>query len=431
MAEEWCFVSHGKGSKHRRRRDKNGSIGPSDQHQSAGGSGLYRALVDGGTSKRQDDEKNSEYAGINQTQTVEDDEQRRREIERIKRDILECLHALEDQLHSGGGFAFRLITSLVEAASAGGDRETDTATKEEFVAQMLGMHLRLCNIVAYGIGNFAIERFQAPMLQLACLLLIRRCAAASTNPVSTDATRRSDHKISEFEYDQRRVPIFYYEPCILPIEMEVLASFHIHVLESNDMGKRSVGSMRQQCQEISTTAMPRDAHTLYYMPHCPMRLYSNILWANWDHMFPKKSSVKKQTIEHMTEDHTYTSNKNPVLIFGNSFCAYDERTISSKERSDPTNGVLRIAPFAKEMPTCDGTSSKSRRGGDEITADALRHLEIAFNDCNVISFPIMQSYNNNGGGGQTDLEKETVKRWPDRPKEWFASQDHEENGELR
>jgi hypothetical protein len=36
------------------------------------------------------------------------------------------------------------------------------------------------------------------------------------------------------------------------------------VMEENDEGKRRVRGP-----------------TAFFMPHCPMRLYSNLLWANW------------------------------------------------------------------------------------------------------------------------------------------------------
>ena len=45
----------------------------------------------------------------------------------------------------------------------------------------------------------------------------------------------------------------------------VMGELGIKVLAQNDQCKRSVG----------------DARTHFYMPHCPLRMYSNLLWANW------------------------------------------------------------------------------------------------------------------------------------------------------
>jgi len=412
MADEWTFVSHKKTFKHGRHGRK--GKGPT----ATACSGLYRSSVDGATTRKQQVGENDD--GIN----------------RIKNDILAILHALENQLRSGNGFAFRLITSMAVAASCtdvqDGDVHHVTKKADDANQPTTDSHLHLREIVAYGIGNFAKERFQAPMLQLACLLLLRRCAAGSINQ-STKANQagQSDNddeannghdSLRSFEFEQSRVPIFYYEPNILPVEKAMLeTTFHVQVLESNAMGKRTVESMRQQHQltvamdESTMGEVPTDttattqlkskcAHTLFYMPHCPMRLYCNVLWAHWDHIFP----IDKTRDE-------------PILIFGNSFLTYEERVISSEKRADPTNGVFSIVPFSKEVSV---GKAGSRNSG--IVVDELRHLAVAFNDCNVISFLLSCSDGDHGGG---DDMKENV-RWPNHPEEYTESEDPDYTGEL-
>ena len=64
-----------------------------------------------------------------------------------------------------------------------------------------------------------------------------------------DEANDGHNSSSSFELEQSRVPIFYYEPNILPVEKAMLETvFHVQVLESNAMGKRTVESMRQQQQ---------------------------------------------------------------------------------------------------------------------------------------------------------------------------------------
>ena len=410
MADEWTFVTHQNKNSRRRRNQRNGKKGPTPP--CGGSSGLYKATFGNNgpaSSIEQHPVIRSRHDDDGPTTTQANNVNDHR-VQQLKRDILDCLHALEDQVHSGYGFAHRLITSLATATSftdehhdAAGTTTTTTQTsintqREVKIstvdnnnnAQQL---LNLREIVAYGIGNFATDRFQAPMLQLACLLLIRRCASIN----SQQSTTESD----TFEYEQHQVPIYYYEPIMSPAEKNLLTNvFHVNVLDSNEMGKRSVESMRPSVatcdgmQSQSSSNIPNSsATTLFYMPHCPMQLYSNVLWTHWDHILFTPAATKKS----------------PLVIFGNSFQTYDERTISSEKRLDPMNGVFRIIPFAKEDPVSGTPATR-----DEIIANELRHLEKAFNDCTVISFPV---------------SKEKCK-WPDRPMEWIASDKLETNGEL-
>ncbi|KAL9187511.1 hypothetical protein ACHAXT_001614 [Thalassiosira profunda] len=387
--EEWTFVPPRKGPKRRPARRPNAT-----NPQAAGGGGLYGAA-------RASDVGRQGAEGARDVHPPTEEEQRK-ERERIKGDVLECLRALEEQLQSRRGFASRLLSAMAMASEAtedgdGGATKTANAADHATIAKC---DLRIREIVAYGIGNFATGRYHAPMLQLACLLLLRRCACQSTH--QTQGGNVSD----AFEREQRQVPIYYYEPCTLPVEKALLENvFHLTILDTNEMGKRTVESMRQPQKAGCTEG---DAHhTLFYMPHCPMRLYCNVLWAHWDRIFPITTS----------NDGVDGKRNNPILIFGNSFGGYDEGLISSEKRSDPTNGLLRVLPSAREMTTNKTASTSRRRSDGEIIPDSLRHLEMAFNDCNVISFSV--------------LPEDAETRWPDRPEEWDASRGTEENGELK
>jgi hypothetical protein len=323
------------------------------------------------------------------------------ERKRVESSILECLGALERQFRSSNkGFARTLMDALSRTCTEQGDELVDTTTNS---IEEKNKAIRLRDIVAYGIGNFASNSYSAPMLQFACLLLLRRVAATSEQT-------KFRHDISEnnslsdaentFQLEQQHVPIFYYEPCITPLEKQMLeTTFHVTVLDTNDLGKLTVESMRQLAlpNTAAATAMNSyNAATLFYMPHCPMRLYCNVLWAHWDHVVSDKATK--------SGSQKTTSTGHPILIFGNSFHSYEERTISSEKRLDPTNGVFGCVSFTNEVSVYVSSDNKD-------TDDALQYLEMAFNDCNIISFL---------------KQCEPV----ERPKEYFPSEDPYENGEL-
>ena len=135
-------------------------------------------------------------------------------------------------------------------------------------------------------------------------------------------------------------------------------------------------------------------------------------------------------------------NKNPVIIFGNSLRAYEERTVSSsRERKDDTNGVFVAASFATEIPvSVVNTVGKMRdRGCDMIMNEALRHSETAFSDCNVIYFHVgamterddPNNDDNNNNKNDAGERRTRTKAWPERPREWFISADSDYGGELQ
>merc|ERR1712176_763476 len=108
--------------------------------------------------------------------------------------------------------------------------------------------------------------------------------------------------------------------------------------------------------------------------HCPMRLYCNVLYTNW-------------------EDLT-----NNVTIFGNSFQLYEERFSIQKDDDDDTNGIKKILPYCWE--TC---FSKKK-----LKKIPLHNMESAFNDCGVISF-----------------QNSSNRKWPEVPKEYINNDDDE------
>ena len=115
--------------------------------------------------------------------------------------------------------------------------------------------------------------------------------------------------------------------------------FGTHIIDQNELGCRSVTSP-----------------TLFFMPHCPMGLYHNILLSNWN-----KSSLGN------------------VYIFGNSFAAYDERLCRLEDRRRSL--IVQSLPLVYEK----GISLTSSEAQFAWTRDEqemfLRALQVAFNDC--------------------------------------------------
>lgn len=403
--DEWTFVSN---SKSRRRRRN-----PSEprRHKSTGNGGNgFRASPNneaGGTRDTPGERYDTAAATYDKGQ--------------IQSDILRCLDSFEEQIRCGNGFAHRLVSALATASR----RSRTPRTPNGGGRQSAESSSSLREVVAYGIGNFATGRFQSPMLQLACALLLRRMAASAL--VSTESTTNKQKQMldcngrhaadtsSAFRSEQDVVQLYYFDPCMLPVEKEMLeTTFHVHVLDSNDMGKLSIEVMRSQIKlgethssiETQSGCFP----TLFYMPHCPMRLYSNVLWSHWEHLFPScKCSTKSSGVASATEIDA-EGDIHPILIFGNSFSAYEDRTISSEDLSDPTNGVFKVVPHSHETRV-------AVREKDEIIPETLRHIEMAFSDSNVTSFC--------PGGQQSD---ENRLGRPSRPKEWLRNDDPELNG---
>jgi hypothetical protein len=168
-------------------------------------------------------------------------------------------------------------------------------------------------IVCYGIGNLSTFA-SASMWQLACALTIRTFLQ---------------------KQDESTPPaLFFYDPCTTPSEALLLQSkWNIQVLGKNERGKRLVHGVS----------------TLFFMPHCPLGLYDNVLWANWDAL-------------------------DKVMLFGNSLPAYSERMIGNLPA-----GVTCLLPFLTEEEI-------------HLTKRDVEHadgnLEGAFHDCYLTWFSV-------------------------------------------
>lgn len=99
-------------------------------------------------------------------------------------------------------------------------------------------------ILAFGIGNLSTP---TSLLQLAIYLCL------------------CDQYLSNGLEQGRGV----FDPHTTLVDMEVYAALHVPVLTENTKGKHTATGT---------------GRTLFFLPHCPYRLYCNLLWANWEQL---------------------------------------------------------------------------------------------------------------------------------------------------
>ena len=246
----------------------------------------------------------------------------------IYKAILECM----ERLSLTSFYRESLLTNLRNARVVIGNEADETkieCIKDTDNNIFHGSDISVDEIVCLGIGNFGKKLYSVPMLQLACALLLQRDL---------------DNLLEKNSQQKPRTSIIYFEPMITKVEKEVLCKFdRLLVMNENMKGKHNI---------------PEGKSILFYLPHCPMRIYSNIVWANWG----------KNIVEN-------------AVLLGNSFKAYDERIISTHEREDKSNCVLISLPFVYEWKIT--AIDKNVRVNDD---DLLKHLSYAFNDCCIIRF---------------------------------------------
>ncbi|TPX37113.1 hypothetical protein SmJEL517_g00961 [Synchytrium microbalum] len=148
------------------------------------------------------------------------------------------------------------------------------------------------DIVAYGIGSFTESWTSSSILQMALLLVLK-------DELSIES------------------PIYTYDPEYTSMDCEVLQHYGILVLTEDESGHRRVESC-----------------TLFYMPHCEMWLYSNVLKSNWDDL--------KQ-----------------IVIMGNSFADYHLKTLSDEQWLKMGSYVRKTVGLVQELPLRNTFSDKA------------------------------------------------------------------------
>jgi hypothetical protein len=176
----------------------------------------------------------------------------------------------------------------------------------------------ITNIVCYGVGNFGTQ--SAPQWQLACAMALRRMLSEKKEEAS--ATTTTTNIIISMEY---------YDPCTTQNETIYLERNSVKVLSVNQQGKRIVNEP-----------------TLFFMPHCPLSLYTNVLYTNWGRL-------------------------GRVFVFGNSLPAYANRLVKNKH----VRLLQVLEPHWDEFPIAVERSDVTERSG---------YFEQAFNDSSITYF---------------------------------------------
>jgi hypothetical protein len=96
-----------------------------------------------------------------------------------------------------------------------------------------------------------------------------------SNPISQRQFQLFIDIMKHFELDG-----FIYEPLFKKDDIDECRANGLKIIKENERGKRKV-----------------DKRTLFYMPHCPIGLYHNVLLANWETL-------------------------DKIVVFGNSFSEY-------------------------------------------------------------------------------------------------------------
>jgi SRR1 len=195
------------------------------------------------------------------------------------------------------------------------------------------------DIVCYGIGNFT--KSNASLWQLACTLSL----TMTLNLLGT---------------------LWYYDPCTTPLEYQILSSIGENridmvppdeeskdedVISTNTTTHDTKRLLTRSCNLITNTLNPISilehndcgyhtvvVPTMFVMPHCPQRLYDNVLLSNWK--IPKNTNDTTTNSEDNLPSHPWEN----IVIFGNSLRAYHENAVLSQGLSSKRNSTTCHCP---------------------------------------------------------------------------------------
>lgn len=251
-------------------------------------------------------------------------------------------------------------------------------------------------IVCYGLGSFSTSHHAR--YQLACALALRNrfSSTSCSSGVSKEANQQRMPRVLLFDPVMSEVRIKHLWYCTRPSELLVwrgqmeaewsnlwcLSVWHecIHVKNQSALDhivfldkvdvliSQQFGCSVETENKMGKHTIPRDSAagwTLFFMPHCPMRLYSNVLWANWslpvehspDSAHGLSSSLPATADSSIFDSSSSNSTKASckvggggglcnITVVGNSFQGYLDRTINASDREDQVLYVLDQALFA-------------------------------------------------------------------------------------
>lgn len=161
----------------------------------------------------------------------------------------------------------------------------------------------LKEIVSLGIGAFS--KSPSALLQLVMTLCLAQEFLHDTN---TDNKCDDQHMI--------KYNCIVFDPIFNDIEVLVCNKLGLAVSKENKYGKHMT----------TTNDDDKKSITMFFMPHCPYRLYCNLLWKNW-------------------------SNLANIIIYGNSFSSYGLRRMNNSSKDiDLTDCIVCMESFIVEKP---------------------------------------------------------------------------------
>ncbi|KAG1705156.1 hypothetical protein DVH05_004091 [Phytophthora capsici] len=173
-------------------------------------------------------------------------------------------------------------------------------------------------LVGYGIGSFCAS--SNAVHQLGFMVALREALSEG----KTDNVEVADEIEAEI-----------FDPAMNKSDAAIAEHFQLEVIQENEHGRRRVAS-----------------NTVFFMPHCGKTLYENVLACNWG------PAIKK------------------IIIIGNSFSAYGDRVLASKERLKLV--LVGVLPYLEEVALSCGVPK---------THEDFGRYEAAFNDLSVHLFP--------------------------------------------
>lgn len=173
----------------------------------------------------------------------------------------------------------------------------------------------ISSIVGLGIGNFSTSHLA--LVQFAIMLSLSSYVvtdvALNNNITSNDdvvSSNNGSKNLNSVIENGRSICMHTYDPVFTAVEIEICRRLNIRLL-NNCQGKYSIIDLNQHCVEyiignnsspnatslsaymdpsgeskssVNESTTNKQDVTLFYMPHCPYRLYCNVLWRNWFHL---------------------------------------------------------------------------------------------------------------------------------------------------
>jgi len=283
---------------------------------------------------------------------AEEEEYSEKKVRQLLKDALGIVRVFESSL-----FLKHIIDSIdnssVDNSSSSGSSITTTAPPV------------ISHMVSLGIGKFSESR--PALLQLSLAACIGRFYKLTqrnmddTNDDGNSSINNNSNNNNEYNNNNdnkqtatstttiSRCEIF--DPLFGRLERAVCASLGFSVCESNRKGKHNVSNI------VSSGS----GRALFFMPHCPYRLYCNLLWSNWQQL-------------------------DCLVIIGNSFQNYYTRRVGTDLSSGDLVVRLREAFSETAIDSSllsEDEAERLQRAGDAFSDISLHRVSAGAAVCGV------------------------------------------------